>query len=176
MTTIVYRDGLMACDTMVTSGGIYDGSTSKIWRVPQGVLAIAGDLAMAHEIANLISLEDGGAIREYRKTIDIEDNGFDAFLVTKETVWVYDSTFVPMPIDAPFYAEGSGRNLAIGAMAAGAKADEAVAIACQYDIRSSAPVFCVDVRTEIEMRPQEKGAELILEGIEPIHLVMRQSS
>jgi hypothetical protein len=48
-------------------------------------------------------------------------------------------------MDAPFYVAGSGGSLAMGAMAHGATAEEAVQIACKYDTKTCEPVHVLRV-------------------------------
>lgn len=46
----------------------------------------------------------------------------------------------PSEMRAPFYADGSGWEIALGAMAAGATAEEAVHIASRYDTKTGGSV------------------------------------
>jgi len=51
----------------------------------------------------------------------------------------------PLHLEAPFFASGSGRFLAMGAMAAGASAEQALQIACDMDQGTSGPVHSFKV-------------------------------
>lgn len=57
----------------------------------------------------------------------------------------------PYKVHASFYAIGSGRRLAIGAMAAGASAKEAVEIACRFDTHSRGPVNAARVLKPVKV-------------------------
>lgn len=46
---------------------------------------------------------------------------------------IYHNALVPIPAGLPFFAIGSGRDYAMGAMAMGASAEEAVRIAARFD-------------------------------------------
>lgn len=66
---------------------------------------------------------------------DLED--FECILLSKGRILVVDRFFIPYEIDLPFYAGGSGAQYAMGAMAMGSTAEEAVNIACRFDPSSS---------------------------------------
>jgi len=120
MTTIAYKDGVLAADTRVTQDGIVLPSTSKIVKRDTTSVAICGELSV---------------IQAYRK-----DQKWD--LLSKEVPWealtcggyLIDSDGATLTIpDGDFWAIGSGAHFALGAMAAGATPEEAVKIAARYD-------------------------------------------
>jgi hypothetical protein len=84
-------------------------------------------------------LKSGG---EGNKTPNLPDDcDFEAIVVDPEGVVLhYDRHLVPIRVASKLHAIGSGRKLALGAMMAGASADKAVQIACQYDSGSREPV------------------------------------
>ncbi len=53
-----------------------------------------------------------------------------------------------IPIIYPFYAIGSGRRFAMGAMSMDAPAEKAVEVACQHDINSRPPVHLTHLKPE----------------------------
>ncbi len=61
-------------------------------------------------------------------------------LVPPEGPALMVNDFGESEICAPFYAIGSGYELAMGAMAMGASAEEAVRVAIQYDIHSGGEI------------------------------------
>jgi hypothetical protein len=67
---------------------------------------------------------------------------FRAMMIDEEgRVFLFDSSpWASGPIDCEFYAIGSGADFAMGAMAMGASAEEAVRIACQLDPHCGLPV------------------------------------
>ncbi len=141
MTTIAYRDGVMAADTALTQYSLYEGKFTKITRLNRwdGIEIIVGVAGTpAHQIAFCSFLETG-ALSD-RPDLD-KDAHFNAIAVDPAgNVELYDQHLIAVPIDEAFHAFGSGKELAIGAMATGMSAEDAVRIACQYDIYSSEPV------------------------------------
>ena len=61
------------------------------------------------------------------------DSGAVLSVFHKDGVDTYEN-HIPMPINDPFWAWGSGRDIALGAMAHGANAIEAVEIASRFNI------------------------------------------
>jgi hypothetical protein len=70
-----------------------------------------------------------------------KENGFSALVVAGNgEVTIYDAEGGGYALEAEFYARGAGAELAIGAMAMGARADQAVEIACRYSVWCEGPV------------------------------------
>jgi ATP-dependent HslUV protease subunit HslV len=72
--------------------------------------------------------------------VDGADPSKQPELKESDVIWIQsDGSFTEfdpsgrLTYEAPFYAIGSGREIAIGAMAAGATAEGAVRIACEWD-------------------------------------------
>ena len=141
MTTIAYRDGVMAADTALIGGGVVEGAFKKI--------------AQSHGTDGPTTIGCAGSAGYFQPFVDWvrgkgekpapdKDDGFDALVVRPDgSVEAYDRLMVALPIEAPFHAIGSGKELARGAMAAGATAEEAVKIACLFDTGSCEPVTVV---------------------------------
>lgn len=155
MTTIAYRDGVLAADTRA-----YSGRAQPIGN-KQKIFSIKGGSAFG------VSTPQPGlseAIRDWFvecKHPDHEpvlngDAGFDMLEITKEgLVYFYHNSFRPTgPITAPYFAIGSGAEYAMGAMAAGCDAVDAVAAAAMHD------VWTGDVVTKIDVFPKEKTDEV----------------
>ena len=74
--------------------------------------------------------------------IDVRPDCF-TLLVVKPSGEMYvadDSVFLSGPIESEFYAIGSGRKYALGAMEMGAGPEYACEIACRFDPFSGAPI------------------------------------
>lgn len=139
MTTIVYRDGVMASDSRAFAG--YNaawGKKSKIRRMDDGTLVgVSANVPGLGEA--IIDWYAAGAIfADAPKTTDakftllaVKPSG-EAFLAS-------DSFFLSGPITAPFFAIGTGEGAAHGAMHMGASAVQAVEIACRIDVWSALP-------------------------------------
>lgn len=136
MTTIAYRDGVLAADSLVnSSNGASCGTVHKIGKVGGHKLlwGFSGDLArMEAFVAWANGKRDG----------DPPTWGDDCgvgILVNHQgpREWWGDGW---AQYDAPFYAWGSGERIALGAMWAGADAARAVEIAANIDSQSGLPV------------------------------------
>jgi ATP-dependent protease HslVU (ClpYQ) peptidase subunit len=65
-----------------------------------------------------------------------EDNGMLMVVTPAGKIQFYEKSYLPVEYENDFAAMGSGRDWALGAMACGKSAIEAVDIACQFDIYS----------------------------------------
>ena len=132
MTTIVCNREIMAADSRRTSGSFAYLSTPKITRVGNDLVGTCGSAA------------DGEKFIEWyrdqtKKKPKLKD--FQAIVLTGEgaifEVWE-DLTF--LEVIEPFFAVGSGREFAMGAMAMKDNPRKAIEIACKYDKNSGLPV------------------------------------
>ena len=137
MTTIAYRDGVLACESLVTAGTMRAGSLQdKIARSPQGYIAGAAG-RMGHNVAFNRWIEAG--MPEEAKP-ELGDD-FDAIIVSPDGVVSYVSDkLVICPIDAPFAAIGSGEKYAMAAMEMGASAERAIEVAMKFDTSSGGEI------------------------------------
>lgn len=141
MTSIAYRDGVLAADSGVQSRGTRIGSVQKVFKAKDGsLLAYAGDANLAADVAEWV---DGGL--RHDSVPDTADRGTILWVQPDGSVHIIDGGGKPYPVEAPFYAEGSGEDLALGAMAAGASAVQAIEIAIHFDSGSSGPVQFVEL-------------------------------
>lgn len=122
MTTITYKDGIIAYDSMITSGTMIS--------------------SLKHD--KHIRLENGdhyffaGAVSDYQRFINREPDVECSAIciidgVIKEIHYTKDDGYFEM-IEQPHGSIGTGENIALGAMDAGATAVEAVKIAKKRDI------------------------------------------
>jgi ATP-dependent protease HslVU (ClpYQ) peptidase subunit len=134
VTTIAYRDGLLAADGRSSSGStILTDNAKKIIRLSDGALfALAGDVAYTGPM--LGALEDDV---EFPKA----DGAFTAVIVeTNGALRVYEGAGGFMAVEEPFAAFGSGAEVAYGAMEMGASAEEAVRAAMRRDTYSGGAI------------------------------------
>lgn len=139
MTTIAYRDGVMAADTMVNSGGVILGSNRKIVRNKAGELA--GGAGAASVIESFLRWFMDGEKKAIWPELTSGPNFTDVVLVVREdgALEVYDG-FGMHPITAPYYALGSGEDVAFGALFMGATPFDAVRAAMAHDCRTGGQV------------------------------------
>jgi ATP-dependent HslUV protease subunit HslV len=139
MTTIAYRDGMLAADTLITCGDSRDGFAAKIVKV-DGMLCGASGSAI-HGQAFVAWLKKGRegdcpllGLGEKDRT-----NGIMVSPDGKLRMWS-DTGFWDFEPHGGYYAIGSGCEYATGAMAMGATAEQAVRVAIKHDVRSGGDV------------------------------------
>lgn len=127
MTIIALKDGYMCSDSLVTQGDLKLGSVNKIFTVDRYVIGIAGTYQHAMQFINWF--REGRP--DKRPDFDGEKPNFDALVYDKilDYTMHYSDGFLGDLIASTCYAIGSGTDLALGAMEAGATAHEAVKIA-----------------------------------------------
>lgn len=155
MTTIAYRDGILAADSRETSGDEDSGQLAtqcqKMFGVGPHIVALQGEttpgmawlhwfrvcMMSAEAWRNPLSHTPADIIDRFLE----HDADFTAVVLTPhDGLWIYDEWGVPQKITAPYYAVGSGAKAALGAMFAGATATQAVLAACEHDPYTSGPV------------------------------------
>lgn len=145
MTTIAFKDGILAADSAVTASGNWEGSCMKIAKLKPSIFAgFAGALAVQETVFEWIA---GGMDRKKIPTImdGGEDYKWDCLVITPDAVWSLERSFLRSFTQSPYYAIGSGADLALGAMAMGATANQAVEAACKHDIYSRQPITMLKV-------------------------------
>lgn len=162
MTTICYRDGILAGDTRAYSGDKQPiGHKIKIAQARQSSGAV---------VSFGISTPHPGFSEEIRHWVandrspDAEPPGgrdFNMLLIDEQgDVYFYASSFVPSgPLWADYYAIGSGAEYALGAMAHGATAREAVEAAAQLDVWTGAPIQFIDTGHAPAEMPDNEDAD-----------------
>ncbi len=144
MTTIVYRDGVMAADTRGYGGSAAPiGQKQKIHRLPDGGLLGVSSTEPGVPEAFVAWMAAGGSIDELERMG--ERLNLQALHVNAAgNVFYYSDNFIPSgPLFAPFFAIGSGGKYALGAMTCGATADGAIAAAMQHDLWTGGEVMQV---------------------------------
>jgi len=150
MTTCAYKDGILATDSCWTFGDTQTTSLIKVRRLASGaLLGGAGDnddrsvvtlLDKVKTFEKLPSKADLAATRccfvgllvlPRGKVVMIDIEPIEGYTHFDAQVWEANRGIA---------AIGSGSRYALGAMAAGKSAKDAVAIACRFDINSRPPV------------------------------------
>jgi hypothetical protein len=134
MTVIVYRDGVMASDSALHDNGALRGYAPKIFRGPRGELfGAAGNQGAATRFKRWFQESKRDFDRDGFDPL-VEAGYFSAIVVWRDkSVSLVDHQGTFFPVDAPFHCEGSGREIAVGACAMGATAEQAVEIAIRYE-------------------------------------------
>lgn len=135
MTTVCYRDGILAGDSLVTVGGAtkVHGEYRKVRRIGDHLVGTSGGVADCERFVNwLMSGED----------TEPPKGEYAALVVTPRgrVREVEGGLPLPSPRKAKFFAIGSGAPFALAAMYAGADAVTAVKIAAKIDTATGLPV------------------------------------
>jgi ATP-dependent protease HslVU (ClpYQ) peptidase subunit len=136
MTTIAYRDGVMAADTRVTYGSRAHRCT-KLYRKSVGtgrskhdvIIATAGEAS-----PSLLFVDWYGSDRPIPDMLRSQGGDFTCLILTPDGLFEADVYCRPTRILEEFYAIGSGARGALAAMVCGKNAIEAVAVAAVHDI------------------------------------------
>lgn len=144
MTTIAYRNGVLAADsrtTLETEGGgarmfLCEKLFPKI--LPSGdkvIIATAGESS-----PGMVFVDWFGSGKEAPDNFIIGEADFTCLVLQKDGLWEYDAWCRGIKILDEFYAIGSGAKAALGALHMGASAVKAVEMACRIDHYSGPPV------------------------------------
>lgn len=144
MTTIAYKDGILACDSAWSADSKMVAWQNKITRFKTGALyASCGDGDDRQLVRLLRKVKSPSKIPSTKALRKMDPSDIEALLIFKSgDVWLLwtGPTGGAFPITPPS-AIGSGRNFALGAMDAGLSAEDAVKVACQRDCHSRLPVY-----------------------------------
>jgi len=140
MTTVTYRNGVMAADTMMVRYNEPCYGAEKIFRTDKYMVGIAGAysavLPFKDMLESLPEDRDPSYMWKRWECMPELDGGFSATIVDREgSIWSCMNE-PPVPFHGEFDAIGSGAPYAIGAMAIGASAIEALIIADRFDINT----------------------------------------
>lgn len=131
VTVIAWDGKTLAADRQATSAECRR-EVRKIFRLKNGEIAsFCGAEAGAREL--LSWYEDGADPAKY-PPLQATNDWVRLILVTRKGVFWYEQRPVKHALLEKFFAWGSGRDYALGAMAAGASAKQAVAITCRYSV------------------------------------------
>lgn len=144
MTTIAFDGETLASDRKM--GDRYN--VQKIFKVPQGYAAGCGDYDYIVEIVEWLA---NGSDRENLPDLPDKNDDGDAMaeviVVTPQgkVSWLSWPFLRSVQLSERKVAYGSGGDIALGAMAAGATAKQAVAIACRYDPNTGQGIDAIQV-------------------------------
>lgn len=161
MTTVAYKDGLMACDSCWTYGGTVDVLTTKITRLSSGALfGQAGQNDSRALVAMFDKVKTPAQLPSYEALLAMRADFLGLLVLPKGRVYKVCTTIISpenwdadyeadsglWEITGPFAGIGSGGDHACVAMDCGKGARDAVRMACKYDIASRGPVHVVPLK------------------------------
>ncbi|MBW1784758.1 MAG: hypothetical protein JRL30_28940 [Deltaproteobacteria bacterium] len=127
MTTIAYKDGVMAGDRQQTCNGVIVGYRTKIHKHEGCLIGCCGDV---QDCVAFVEWFKKGCGEEKPQVSD----HFTAMVIYPDTkICMFGDKLFPHELGANSHAIGSGCEIAIGAMAVGANPIEALAVACKID-------------------------------------------
>jgi ATP-dependent protease HslVU (ClpYQ) peptidase subunit len=129
MTTVAWDGRTMAADRQLTLGGTAL-PLKKIFQCGNDFIGCCG--SVQESMLFLSWYKDGRDPASKPKL----DDGFSAMVIQAGECMRYENLLMPYLINMPFWASGSGADYALGAMAAGKSAQEAVEIAIRFDTSS----------------------------------------
>jgi len=143
MTTIAWTGEEVAADTRGTVGQLVQQSpTIKLIKRKGVIYCLTGDFAQCLAVVDWLS--SGADIEEAPAFID--EPGFDILAIENSVTGnIFSNSYHPYPVEPPVTL-GTGHEIALGAIMAGATAYEAVEYACRLDMNSGLPVQKMKVR------------------------------
>lgn len=156
MTTIAYRDGVIAADRGTSAGSLLTYQRTKIARNPAGdLLGACGSTAINQAHLDWFRGGEKGPQPELKAR-----GGGDcdiAIIVRVGEAIIEMDDDGSYPINELFTAIGSGREFALGAMFAGATAEEAIEAAMRYDPYSWGGIDVLELGNASENRKAATG-------------------
>lgn len=134
MTTIAYRDGIVAVDRASFGGGVRMADVIKVRRIRDKIVVGAGDLGSLQAFTRWV--ERGMPGDDQPKLGD----DFEGLLWDGSAWRWYDDHLAPCIWADEFWTLGTGHAVALGALYQGATAVEAIEIACKLDPYSDLPI------------------------------------
>ena len=157
MTIIAYRDGIMACDSCHSTRDVVDTLMCKIHRLKSGALiGFAGDNDARDVVARLNAVKSPRQFPMRKEIHELRIDSIGLLVFPNGRIFKFSSTSQLIEhesddvgvweIAMPFAAVGSGEEVALGAMAAGASARRAASIACRYITTCRPPIHTRSLR------------------------------
>ena len=139
MTTILasMKHRVMVADSRISGGGGHF-RTQKIHQIDGKLVGCCGTSTHARKFIEWMT--HGTA---FNLAYDKEEHTFEALVMDGGFLFYFDNELVPLTVDEPYYAIGSGAAYAIGAMDAGASPQRAVELALARDECSGPPITIV---------------------------------
>jgi ATP-dependent protease HslVU (ClpYQ) peptidase subunit len=147
VTTVVTDGKVMLADAQLTDGNVRIKYHGKIRKIGEYLVGGAGDPESLELFFRWYASPTARA--------PALGKNFEAIAVSKDGIFGYGRRLVPMKIEEPFYAIGSGFGLALGALEAGATPQEAMRIACKRDAYSGIEI--VEISLEEEKLTRKKA-------------------
>jgi ATP-dependent protease HslVU (ClpYQ) peptidase subunit len=149
VTSIVYRDGILASDSQMAAGNaIIPGGIKKIHKLPDGSLyAFSGPVELGHAMRLYLMDPEDQTLPDFTGA---NHNAYSGLILSSDGQLLCYDTCCWYNLKLPYYAMGSGDAFAYGALAVGASAQQACKAAIGLDTNSGGRIRTV-------VWPQWKG-------------------
>ena len=149
--TVIAWDGKTLCTDQQANDGSMKWEAEKAWYITNKATGKICIVTGVGTLGYIIQLRDWFA-SGMETALDITPNMAELIVVDDGGLCVFsgEKTYSPVRLKAPM-AFGHGREYAMGAMAMGANASDAVAIANEYSLHCGKGVACYTIH------PDEKG-------------------
>lgn len=137
MTTIAYRDGVIAADTLATWGSSRDGAFTKVAKRGPYLAGVSGGVAACQRFLDWFSM---GLRGDPPQMPDGDRTSHGIIILPDDRMLTWGPTGWERTRIIDHYAMGSGGEFAQGALAMGATAERAVQVAIQYDTKSGGDI------------------------------------
>ena len=146
MTTIAYKDGVIACDSRLSNGSEYQEGVRKIGRTDRFLFGYAGRLGGMRPAFDWVldiehDIEDTGDLYKHADDLFIDDSEGTILLADYAgSVWTMSGGVYMTEHPRGWESMGSGGTYACGAMMHGASAVEAIEVAVKLDVYSGGDI------------------------------------
>ncbi len=146
--TVIAWDGKTLCTDQQANDGSMKWEAEKAWYITNKATGKICIVTGVGTLGYIIQLRDWFA-SGMETALDITPNMAELIVVDDEGLCVFsgEKTYSPVRLKAPM-AFGHGREYAMGAMAMGANASDAVAIANEYSLHCGKGVACYTIHSE----------------------------
>ena len=144
MTTITFKDGVMAADSQQTHVYIDQVECRKLYVINGDLIGLAGNLTDFPKFINWYMNE-----RKNINDLSIPNRAIDelqALVFSKNKLYFYDHECIAVPMTGKIASIGSGSPYAMGAMMAGSTAQEAIVVSSKLDPNTNAPIYSIDIK------------------------------
>lgn len=175
MTTVAYKDGVLATDSLAISSHKIQGNATKIMETDNGWFAIAGHLVDFQPIVQLYEDIVASGEEHPKDWPRIEHCHMPPFGSTvvfvpfgkdSQAQLIFIDEVGAMRIEAiekDFIAIGSGSPFALGAMAHGATAEESVQCAMMLDENTGGDIVVIDVNEAYQSEENAATSQAVVE-------------
>lgn len=146
MTTVAWKDGILAADSQVTQDDVKYLSADKITIINKDlVISGAGDSNECLRMERWFKSVGADWEEQIDKKPQVKKT-YEAIVISKGRPYTIYRDGPPEPIAHPFYAIGSGWKFAMAAMYLGKSATEAVLLASQFDVNTNDRIRYINVK------------------------------